>query len=71
METPLHHHKNDGGFYQDCQRCKMERSAPELIQKTRVLVESLDTLTIEGTLEKLTIMSEAIKDVKILLEPFA
>jgi hypothetical protein len=30
MNTPEHHHPNDGNFRQDCARCRMEYAAPEL-----------------------------------------
>jgi len=32
MNTPLHHHPNDGAFREDCARCNLERAAPELLE---------------------------------------
>lgn len=35
MNTPLHHHPNDGTFRQDCARCRIERAAPDLLAPCR------------------------------------
>jgi hypothetical protein len=32
MSTPEHHHKNDGGHYPDCPRCRLEQAAPDLLE---------------------------------------
>jgi len=34
--NPEHHHANDGTFYPECARCKLERAAPELLAACRV-----------------------------------
>jgi hypothetical protein len=32
METPLHHHPNDGGYYPDCKRCQLNAAAPDMAE---------------------------------------
>ena len=34
--NPEHHHANDGTFYPECARCKLESAAPELLAACRV-----------------------------------
>jgi hypothetical protein len=36
MDTPEHHHANDGTFRPECARCRLERAAPELLAACRV-----------------------------------
>ena len=68
MTIPLHHHNNDGGFYQNCKRCKIERAAPDLINKSQALLHSLNPVRIEGCLANLTTVSQAVRNLTELLD---
>lgn len=48
MTTPLHFHPNDGSFYPDCARCRIERAAPELLETGKDLLSWLKNGTPEG-----------------------
>ncbi|KKM21502.1 hypothetical protein LCGC14_1634840 [marine sediment metagenome] len=67
MEMPLHHHNNDGGFYQGCKRCKIERAAPDLINKAQALLDSLNPVRIEGCLDNLTTLSQSVRNLTDLI----
>jgi hypothetical protein len=30
--TPFHHHPADGGFREDCKRCRLDAASPELLE---------------------------------------
>ena len=39
MPIPQHCHNNDGCFYTNCKRCKLEHAAPDLLAACEALVE--------------------------------
>lgn len=42
-DTPLHHHPNNGGFYPNCLRCRIEAAVPDLLAACRAVLAWADS----------------------------
>jgi hypothetical protein len=47
--TPFHHHPADGGFREDCKRCRLDAASPELLEACKGLLAMLELLNAPGT----------------------
>ena len=64
MAIPLHAHPSDGSFYMNCARCRVERTAVELLDELEAIAACKTSMTCMAATGRARSISDVIAKAK-------